>query len=65
MINLKTYMAYHMKTLCNTSMWPVILEDNHVWNIYANLVKDKMSTIMTCLYTTFHHNFIQYAAGTL
>ena len=60
MINLKTYTAYHMKTLCNTSMWPAILEDNHVWNIHANFGKDEMSTIMTCLHTTFHRNFIQY-----
>ena len=61
MINLKTYTAYHMKTLCNTSMWPAILEDNHVWNMYANFGKDKMSTIMPCLHTAFHRNFIQYA----
>ena len=50
MINLKTYTAYHMKTLCNTSMWPAILEDNHMLNIYEIFGNDKMSTIMTCLH---------------
>ena len=30
-----------MKTLCNNSMQPAILDHNHIWNIYADFGKDK------------------------